>query len=130
MVPQWIFLEVVSGLGVGLLFPSLALVIQSSVPRDKVGIAATLVLFFRFMGQALGVAIGGAVLDNQLRTRIPVPVTHGLGPGEGSFSAVALVELLKRLPPRIRSPSACAARWKSPSRSSGLSCAPFPGPIS
>jgi len=32
-VAQWIFLEAVSGLGIGLLFPSIALAVQSSVPQ-------------------------------------------------------------------------------------------------
>ncbi|ATY67439.1 MFS multidrug [Cordyceps militaris] len=98
-VAQWIFLQIVSGLGLGLLFPSLSLAVQASVPESTVSTAATLVLFFRSTGQALGVAVGGAILENQLRMRwenIPGHASHGSGSKPGDV--MALASLLKQLP--------------------------------
>jgi MFS family permease len=99
-VVQWIFLEAVSGLGIGLLFPSIALAIQSSVPQRQVSMAATLVLFFRSMGQAIGVAIGGVILDNQLQKHMSDAVAKGAANESQaqSLNAVTLVEILKKLP--------------------------------
>ncbi|PYH41502.1 MFS general substrate transporter [Aspergillus saccharolyticus JOP 1030-1] len=100
-VAQWIFLEAVSGLGIGLLFPSIALAIQSSVPQREVSVAATLVLFFRSMGQAIGVAVGGAILDNQLQRQISAAsLLEDTSSSQSglSLNAVTLVELLKHIP--------------------------------
>ncbi|KAL7937324.1 putative MFS transporter [Trichoderma chlorosporum] len=91
-VPQWIFLGAVSGLGLGLLFPSINLSIQASVPQHEAGIAATLVLFFRSLGQALGVAIGGTILDNQLQVKL------GNSTQGAPSSIMELMEKLHRLP--------------------------------
>jgi hypothetical protein len=97
-IPAWIFLEAVSGLGLGLLFPSIALATQASVPQKDVAIAATLVLFFRSFGQTLGVAIGGTVFQNQMRSNLQE--VHGLPADALQYAtdAVALVEELKRMP--------------------------------
>jgi Fungal trichothecene efflux pump (TRI12) len=97
-IAAWIFLEAVSGLGIGLLFPSIALAIQSSIPQTEVAMAATLVLFFRSFGQALGVAIGGTILDN--RMRVNLQKITGLPQGSESYAigTVALVEQLKAMP--------------------------------
>lgn len=99
-VPAWIFLSAVSGLGVGLLFPSITLALQSSVPPADVAMAATLVLFFRSLGQALGVAVGGAILDNRLRVELQRPeVAALLPPGARYTGAAALVFELNDLDP-------------------------------
>ncbi|KAK2616255.1 hypothetical protein QQS21_000890 [Conoideocrella luteorostrata] len=98
-VAQWIFLQVVSGLGIGLLFPSISLAVQSSVPERTVSVAATLVLFFRSMGQALGVAIGSAVLENQLRQRLTKLIASqpALDARRQTLDIMALAALLKQL---------------------------------
>ncbi|KAK2882612.1 hypothetical protein FQN49_000184 [Arthroderma sp. PD_2] len=93
-VVQWVFLAAVSGFGIGLLFPSVPLAIQSSVPQEDVGMAATLVQFFRSLGQALGVAIGGAIVDNQLRVNL---IDAGLS--DQPASLIRLTRILKELPP-------------------------------
>ncbi|KAJ5198036.1 uncharacterized protein N7498_007153 [Penicillium cinerascens] len=99
-VPQWIFLQAVSGLGIGLLFPSIALAIQSSVPQREVSMAATLNIFFRSMGQTIGVAIGGAILGNQLPKHLSAAVSkEALGQLQGqAMNLVTLGDLLKQLP--------------------------------
>ncbi|KAM5453423.1 hypothetical protein MaudCBS49596_002625 [Microsporum audouinii] len=93
-VIQWVFLAAVSGFGIGLLFPSVPLAIQASVPQEDVAMAATLVQFFRFLGQTLGVAMGGAIVDNQLRRNL---VKAGLP--EQPASLLKLIRILKELQP-------------------------------
>ncbi|KAF3481221.1 uncharacterized protein GIQ15_03980 [Arthroderma uncinatum] len=102
-VTQWVFLAAVSGLGIGLLFPSVPLAIQSSVPQEDVGMAATLVQFFRSLGQALGVAIGGAIVDNRLRVNLAKA-----GLSDQPASLIRLIRVLKELP--VNAPLAVALR--------------------
>jgi hypothetical protein len=58
------FLEIVSGIGVGLLFLSIRLAIQTSAPQTDTAIAATFIVFFRYLGQTMGVAVGGTIFQN------------------------------------------------------------------
>ncbi len=98
-VPAWIFLSAVSGLGMGILFPSIALALQSSVPPADVAMAATLVLFFRSFGQAVGVAIGGSILDNHMQVELRRPeVASLLPPDMEGIGTVALVSAIKAMP--------------------------------
>jgi len=98
-VPAWIFITAVSGLGMGILFPSVALALQASVPAVDVAMAATLVLFFRTFGQAVGVAVGGSILDNHMQVELAKPdVAAMLPPSLAELGAVVLVEVLKHMP--------------------------------
>jgi MFS family permease len=105
-VVQWVFIQGVSGLGIGCLFPSISIAVQASVPQREVGVAATLVLFFRSLGQALGVAVGGVILDNQLRRHLSTALLTGIRGtatadsllGGRALNAASLVEILDRLP--------------------------------
>jgi hypothetical protein len=98
-VPAWIFLAAVSGLGMGILFPAIALALQSSVPPADAAMAATLVLFFRSFGQAVGVAIGSSILDNHMQVELARPdIASLLPPGFANLGAVALVSRIKALP--------------------------------
>jgi len=56
-VVEWVFLELVGGIGIGLLYPGMNLSIQSSVPPKDIAIAAGLFTFFRAAGQSVGVAV-------------------------------------------------------------------------
>jgi len=100
-IPAWIFLEAVVGLGLGLLYPSITLGTQSSVPPTEAAMASTMVLFFRNFGQALGVAIGGAILQNRMQSILSGSNILALLPsgmtGDGS-EAISLVALVNKLP--------------------------------
>ncbi|KAL4922005.1 major facilitator superfamily domain-containing protein [Aspergillus aurantiobrunneus] len=65
-IPSWIFINIVSGIGLGLLFPSLGFAIQASATPDTLAIAVGMFSFFRAMGQTVGVAIGGVVFQNRM----------------------------------------------------------------
>jgi MFS family permease len=98
-IPSWVFLSAVSGIGMGLLFPSIALALQSSVPQVDVAMSATLVLFFRSSGQAVGVAIGGTILENHMQVELQNPSIRALlPPGFQNLGVVALVSVIKTLP--------------------------------
>lgn len=95
---QWVFLLLVSGVGVGLLFPSMSLAIQASSPQEDVAIAATLLAFFRAFGQATGIAVGGAIFQNRMRAELAgSQELKGLA-DLYSLDAVALVTTINHLP--------------------------------
>ncbi|KAL8994646.1 MAG: hypothetical protein Q9188_007007 [Gyalolechia gomerana] len=68
--PGWIFLMLVSGVGIGLLFPAMALAIQASVPPKNIAIAAAMFTFFRCFGQTIGVAMGGVIFQNRMAANL------------------------------------------------------------
>lgn len=69
-IPAWIFLMLVSGIGIGLLFPAMALAIQASAPPKDIAIAAAMFTFFRCFGQTIGVAVGGVVFQNRMAANL------------------------------------------------------------
>ena len=95
----WVFLVLVSGIGIGLLFPSMSLAIQASAPQKDVAVAATLFTFFRAFGQTSGVAIGGVIFQNRMRAELESFPDLAQFAAQYSVDAVALVETLKKLPP-------------------------------
>lgn len=62
------------GIGVGMSMQNLVLVLQNTVPLSELGAASGAITFFRSLGGTMGVSVLGAVLANQVATKI----THGL----------------------------------------------------
>lgn len=97
-IPAWIFLNLVGGLGLGVLFPSLGFAIQASAAPENLAIAVGMFSFFRALGQAIGVAIGGVVFQNQMyKNLLNYP---GLAPMAEAFSrdAAGLVQIIQGMP--------------------------------
>lgn len=69
-IPGWIFTTLVSGLGLGLLFPSMAFSIQAAVDPIYIASGVAFFSFFRAFGQTIGIAIGGTIFQNQVRQKI------------------------------------------------------------
>ena len=69
-IAGWIFLLLPSGIGLGILFPSLGFAVQASAPPGRMAIAVAMFSFFRAFGQALGVAVGGVIFQNQMRAQL------------------------------------------------------------
>ena len=95
----WIFLLMLSGIGIGLLYPSLSIAIQASSPQKDVAVAATLFEFFRHLGQCVGVAIGGTIFQNRMQAELrAIP---GLADRASQYSgdAASLVVMIRNLPP-------------------------------
>lgn len=97
-VPAWVFILLVSGIGLGILFPSIGFAIQASAKPKNLAIAVAMFSFFRAFGQALGVAIGGVIFQNQMRAN--VASYPALAPFADSYSADAagLVEIIRLMP--------------------------------
>ena len=96
-VSAWIFLNIVSGLGLGMLFPSLGFAIQASAEPENLAIAVGMFSFFRALGQAIGVAIGGVVFQNQMyKSLLEYP---SLAPMAAAYSqnAAGLVQIIKAM---------------------------------
>jgi hypothetical protein len=110
-VPAWIFLLLVSGIGMGLLFPAMNLSIQASVPPKDMPIAGGLFTFFRAFGQGVGVAMlvsllavatkliivhssGGVIFQNRMSTLLSAypDLAHA------STDAISLIQQMRGLP--------------------------------
>ena len=97
-VAAWIFLNLPSGLGAGMLFPAMAMAVQAGALSRDSGYAATMFAFFRAFGQAVGVAVGGVIFQNQIQKRL---LTYPLLAGNAhaySQDASGLVQIIKALP--------------------------------
>jgi hypothetical protein len=95
---SWIFLNLVGGLGAGILFPAMALAVQASATAKDQAYAANMFSFFRSFGQTLGVAIGGVIFQNQMKKRmLTYPLLAGLA-DEYSRDAAGLVQIIKEMP--------------------------------
>jgi EmrB/QacA subfamily drug resistance transporter len=97
-VAQCVLLQLGSGIGMGLLFPSMALSIQASAPQEDVAIAAALFCFFRGFGQTVGVAVGGVIFQNQVKVGLERFPDLAAEASQYSLDAVALVQTMSHLP--------------------------------
>jgi hypothetical protein len=85
----------VLGVGVGMLMQNLVLAAQNDVPAHELGVATSVLTFFRSMGGAIGVSALGAVLAS----RVTSLMTQKLGPlAAGGGSGTAEVPDLATLP--------------------------------
>jgi hypothetical protein len=97
-IPGWIFLNLVSGLGLGFLFPGIATAIQASVASEHAAMAIAMFSFFRSAGQALGVAVGGVVFQNRMEANLLTYPNLAPLAKEYSADAAALIEILRAMP--------------------------------
>ncbi|KAF2847853.1 MFS general substrate transporter [Plenodomus tracheiphilus IPT5] len=95
--PAWIFLNLVGGLGTGVLFPAMALAVQASATAKDQAYAANMFSFFRAFGQTLGVAVGGVVFQNQIKKKLlTYPLLADMA-DEYSKDAAGLVQIIKAM---------------------------------
>jgi MFS family permease len=96
--PEWIFLNLVGGLGSGMLFPAMAITVQAAATSADQAYASNIFSFLRAFGQTLGVAIGGVVFQNQMRKKmLSFPLLADMA-DEYSRDAAGLVQIIKALP--------------------------------
>ena len=95
---SWIFLNLVGGLGTGMLFPAMALAVQASATAKDQAYAANMFSFFRAFGQTLGVAIGGVIFQNQMKKKMLSFTLLADLAGAYSRDAVGLVQIIKEMP--------------------------------
>lgn len=96
-IPGWILLNIVPGLGLGVLFPSLGYAVQASSTPENLSIAVAMFSFFRALGQAIGVAVGGVVFQNRMRSNLMKYTA--LAPMADAYSkdAAGLVQVIKAM---------------------------------
>jgi hypothetical protein len=70
-------LRVIPAIGGGFLFQLPVFAVQSTTIDDDLGITTATVTFFRSVGQAFGVAIGGTVFQNQFDRYLKEAVSAG-----------------------------------------------------
>ena len=96
-IAQWVFLNLVPGIGMGILFPSMAFAVQAATKNEDLAFAVALFSFFRAFGQSIGVAIGGTIFQNEIKRKLMAyPL---LAPNAESYSqdAAALVQVIKKM---------------------------------
>ena len=96
-IVAWTFLNLVSGVGMGLLFPSMAFAIQAATKNQDLAFAVALFSFFRAFGQAIGVAIGGTIFQNQMKIKLMAYPLLAPKASEYSADASALVQIIKSM---------------------------------
>lgn len=97
-IAGWVFLMLVAGIGIGLLFPAMALAIQASAPPEDIAIAAAMFTFFRCFGQTIGVAIGGVIFQNRMAANLEKYPSLASSATLYSHDVVALIRRINRLP--------------------------------
>ncbi|MFJ4836962.1 MDR family MFS transporter [Streptomyces sp. NPDC088746] len=89
------------GIGVGMSMQNLVLVVQNTVPFSELGAASGAITFFRSLGGTIGVSVLGAVLANQVATKITEGLTKlGVDPAASSSGGSTLN--IAAMPPEIQ----------------------------
>ena len=97
-IPAFIFMTLCMGMGQGLLYTSLLLITQAASTDENMAFAIGMFIFFRLLGQAVGVAIGGSIFQNQIRERLAgIPALVGKE-AEYSRDASGLVQTIRDMP--------------------------------
>lgn len=65
---------VLAGIGMGIFFPVQTLAAQNAVPRNRIGVGTGVITYLRALGQTLGVAIAGTVVNNTISSDLPARV--------------------------------------------------------
>ena len=75
---------VITGIGLGIFFSVVTLVVQNALPRTRMGVGTGAMTYLRALGQTLGLAIVGTVVNNtlagELARRLPASTVKQLTP--------------------------------------------------
>jgi hypothetical protein len=98
---EWVCINLVPGIGIGMVLPSVALAVQASATAENLAIAVAMSTFFRGFGQSIGVAIGGVIFQNRMKSNLlTYPALRAVADkysGEAA-SAVELIRLMENGP--------------------------------
>ncbi|KAH8811393.1 major facilitator superfamily domain-containing protein [Xylogone sp. PMI_703] len=94
----WIFLNLVPGLGTGMLFAGMGIAIPAAANPKDMGHAVAFYSFFRTLGQGVGVAISGSIFQNEISKKLSAyPLLAPLAE-QYSKDAAGLVQVIKAMP--------------------------------
>jgi hypothetical protein len=94
---SWIFIMLVAGFGLGMLFPSMAFAVQAASTNADLAFAVAMFSFFRAFGQSIGVAIGGVTFQNEMKKKLMK--YPALAPMASTYAkdAAGLVQIIKSM---------------------------------
>ncbi len=98
------------GLSVGMLLPMLTIVVQSTVPRHRLGVGTSTVQFLRLIGSTLGTALIGALVASTFATQMAASIP----PGTDSRLAAALQDPRALISPDAQAAAGALARQIGP----------------
>lgn len=97
-IPKWLFINLVAGIGVGALYPTVMLAVQAAADPEYLSISVSMTPFFRVFGQAVGVAIGGVVFQNRIIHEFGDNLSLGQSALTYAQDASSLVKYIHTLP--------------------------------
>lgn len=62
---------IITGLGMGMFFPVQTLAVQNAISRSRMGVGTGAITYLRALGQTLGVAIVGTIINNTIASDLP-----------------------------------------------------------
>ena len=92
----------VTGMGLGFVMPVLTVAVQNAVDRKNLGVATTSVTFSRSLGSSIGVAVLGALLTNQMTSRLADAFPNADSSQIASQGANISPQAINSLPDAIR----------------------------
>lgn len=95
---EWVFLNLVVGIGLGFNYSALGVVLQASTSEENMSSAVAMFTFFRLFGQALGVVIGGVVFQNQIKSKLLASPDLAAMADQYASDGSALAQLIINLP--------------------------------
>ena len=97
-MPAFVFLNLIPGLGMGLLFSSMNLASQAAATERYVGFAAAMYIFMRSLGQGIGVAVGGVVFQSRFAVELRRYPDLAVNATALTQDASGLVQVIKAMP--------------------------------
>lgn len=94
----WVFITLIAGTGTGMLYPSLTFAMQAATANKDQAYGVSLFTFFRAAGQAVGVAVGGSIFQNNVKRQILKHPSIAAHASEYALDATVLVEIIKAMP--------------------------------
>lgn len=101
-IVQWVFLTLIPGSGLGILYTSLGFVNQSATTDKNLTFAVGMFIFTRLLGQCLGVAICGVIFQNQMYTQLLKYPDLAGSAYEYSRDASSLASTIGQMPSGLR----------------------------
>ncbi|THW70804.1 hypothetical protein D6D19_07600 [Aureobasidium pullulans] len=96
----------IAAIGAGLLFPTPLFAVQAKQSKANIGVATTMQVFFRSLGMAFGVALGGVIFQNRWDHVVGEAIASGLLPMSyniPSAHAELAYALISQMPPAVQS---------------------------
>lgn len=97
----WVFLNLVPGLGTGMLFAAMGIAIPAASKENDMGHAVAFYAFFRTLGQGVGVAIAGTIFQNEISKKLSAYPLLAPMAQQYSKDAAGLVQIIKAMEPSL-----------------------------